>query len=139
MEEIYAWVENIAFYSLLMMVVLHVLPAGDQKKYVQFFMGLVFILVIAGPILRLAGWEQELTDTYLHATYDQELEEFLKEQERLEKNLEIYTREVLQEAREKGEAEHGAAEDGTGEERGGEGSGEEVPGQLVEPVEIHID
>ena len=139
MEEIYAWVENIAFYSLLMMVVLHVLPAGDQKKYVQFFMGLVFILVIAGPILRLAGREQELTDTYLHATYDQELEEFLKEQERLEKNLEIYTREVLQEAREKGEAEHGAAEDGTGEERGGEGSGEEVPGQLVEPVEIHID
>ena len=47
MREIYQWVENIAFYSVLLVLVMHVLPAGEQKRYVQFFMGLVFMLLIA--------------------------------------------------------------------------------------------
>ena len=83
MQEIYRWVEDIAFYSVLLVLVMHVLPAGEQKKYVRFFMGLLFMLLVFGPILRWTGQEQQVTDLFLRTGYDQELEEFLQEQKRL--------------------------------------------------------
>ena len=39
-EFIFGWIQDIAFYTLLMEVVLHVLPEQGQKKYLQFFMGI---------------------------------------------------------------------------------------------------
>lgn len=100
MREIYQWVENIAFYSVLLVLVMHVLPAGEQKRYVQFFMGLVFMLLIFSPVLRLMGQEEKMADLFQRAAYDQEVEEFLQEQRRLETNLENFTIEMLIEAAE---------------------------------------
>lgn len=122
MRGIYQWVENIAFYSVLLVLVVHILPAGEQKKYVQFFMGLVFMLLIFSPILRWMGQEETLTQVFRRASYDQEVKEFLQEQKRLEQDLEDYTWEVLQNAAE-------------AESEGAEGGQE---GRLVEPVEIRI-
>lgn len=122
MRGIYQWVENIAFYSVLLVLVVHILPAGEQKKYVQFFMGLVFMLLIFSPILQWMGQEEALTQVFRRASYDQEVKEFLQEQKRLEQDLEDYTREILRNA---AEAESEGADSGR-EER------------LVEPVEIRI-
>ncbi len=162
MREIYQWVENIAFYSVLLVLVMHVLPAGEQKRYVQFFMGLVFMLLIFSPVLRLMGQEEKMADLFQRAAYDQEVEEFLQEQRRLETNLENFTIEMLIEA---AEAESEGSEDGEpgkymegpdgeGKEPGNRepekqttGQGDREPGErtagqragrLVEPVEIRI-
>ncbi|MCI8994646.1 MAG: hypothetical protein HFI30_03020 [Lachnospiraceae bacterium] len=105
MQEIYRWVEDIAFYSVLLVLVMHVLPAGEQKKYIRFFMGLLFMLLVFGPILRWTGQEQQVTDLFLRTGYDQELEEFLQEQKRLERDMEAYTQELLEEAARKGREE----------------------------------
>ncbi|MCI8418664.1 MAG: stage III sporulation protein AF [Lachnospiraceae bacterium] len=156
MGEIYRWVEDIAFYSILLVLVMHVLPAGDQKKYVRFFMGLLFMLLVFGPILRWTNQEEQVTNLFLRAGYEQELEEFLQERRRLERNMETYTQELLQEtvdrARQEAEArdkENGEWKDGesgreeTGRRQGGSdqagGEGGEGSGEnLVEPVEIHV-
>lgn len=158
MGEIYRWVEDIAFYSILLVLVMHVLPAGDQKKYVRFFMGLLFMLLVFGPLLRWTHQEEKVTDLFLRAGYDQELEEFLQEQKRVERNMETYTQELLQETieRAKREAEAGEGENGelTDGESGREGAGgdheggdlsggakaggEESGESLVEPVEIRV-
>lgn len=115
MQEIYRWVEDIAFYSVLLVLVMHVLPAGEQKKYVRFFMGLLFMLLVFGPILRWTGQEQQVTDLFLRTGYDQELEEFLQEQKRLERDMEAYTQELLEEAARRGREE--AEEVRSGEKR----------------------
>ena len=54
-EFIFGWIQDIAFYTLLMEVVLHVLPEQGQKKYLQFFMGIVLIILVVSPMLSAAG------------------------------------------------------------------------------------
>ena len=44
-EFLYGWIRDIAFYAILMTVILHLLPEEGQKKYVRFFMGVVLMLV----------------------------------------------------------------------------------------------
>ena len=46
-----------------------------------------------------------MTDLFLRTGYDQELEEFLQEQKRLERDMEVYTQELLEEAARKGREE----------------------------------
>ena len=52
---LYGWIRDIAFYTILMTVVLHLLPEESQKKYVRFFMGIVLMLVVLSPLLSAAG------------------------------------------------------------------------------------
>ena len=44
-ELLFEWIQDIAFYTLLMVVVLHVLPEKNQRKYLQFFMGIVLMIL----------------------------------------------------------------------------------------------
>ena len=81
---LYGWIQDIAFYTLLMVVVLHVLPEKNQRKYLQFFMGVVLIILVMSPILQFTGLEQRLDETYAYHTYDRELQEFLRRQEEIE-------------------------------------------------------
>lgn len=96
MQVIHEWIENIAFYSVLMMLVGHILPAGEQKKYVQFFLGLVFVLVVLSPVLRLLGEENRIGEAYLATLYSQEVHQFRVEQERLERDLTEYVQQMLE-------------------------------------------
>lgn len=52
MSGVYEWVRNIVFFYILIAVVMNVLPSNQYKKYIQFFTGLVMVLVIASPVLR---------------------------------------------------------------------------------------
>ena len=45
-EFLYGWIRDVAFYTLLMNVVLHVLPEESQRKYLRFFMGIVLMIVV---------------------------------------------------------------------------------------------
>lgn len=96
-ELLFGWIQDIAFYTLLMVVVLHVLPEKNQRKYLQFFMGIVLMILVISPFLTALGLEQQLDETYARQTYDRELQEFLRKQEAIEEEYqrhleESYTR-----------------------------------------------
>ena len=57
-ESIYSWIQNLACFFILASAVMHFLPENSYKKYVQFYMGLMLILVILSP-----GFVQEFQDT----------------------------------------------------------------------------
>lgn len=61
---LYGWIRDIAFYTILMTVVLHLLPEESQKKYVRFFMGIVLMLVVLSPLLSAAGLSDTLDGIY---------------------------------------------------------------------------
>ena len=81
------WVRDIAFYTILMTVLLHLLPGEGQRKYVRFFLGVVLMLVVLSPVLKLSGVAEELDKAYAAQTYDEELQAFIRRQEELEQRL----------------------------------------------------
>lgn len=109
-EVLYSWIQDIAFYTLLMVLVLHVLPEREQRKYLQFFMGVILMILVLSPILQWCGLEQKLDETYAEQTYDQELREFRKRQKALEEDFQQIIEEKQKEAQEEqaeAEAEEG--------------------------------
>lgn len=117
-ELLYGWIRDIAFYTLLMEVVLHVLPEQGQRKYLQFFMGIVLIILVISPALSAAGLDRKLDETYVRQTYDQELQEFWQRQQEIEEGYERRLEERVEEAADELEALE--------EDQEGTGSGQET-------------
>ncbi len=134
-ELLFGWVQDIAFYTLLMVVVLHVLPEKSQRKYLQFFMGIVLMILVISPFLSALGLDRQLDETYARQTYDQELQEFLERQKVIEEEYQRHVEEKLDEAREEAEGlkeEQREQEEQEEETAPREGEGSGIP-------EIHIE
>ena len=99
----FGWIQDIAFYTLLMVVVLHVLPEKNQRKYLKFFMGIVLMILVMSPFLSALGLDRQLDEIYARQTYDRELQEFLKKQEAVEEEYQRRLEEKLYEARDEAE------------------------------------
>lgn len=123
---LYGWIRDIAFYTILMTVVLHLLPEESQKKYVRFFMGIVLMLVVLSPLLSAAGLSDTLDGIYAEQTCDAELQDFVRRQEELEQ---AYEREIEQREQEL-----------TGDGMENSADGEEEPDGIPDiKVEIELD
>lgn len=61
-ESIYAWIQDLACFFILFSAVMHFLPENSYKKYVQFYMGLLLILVILSPFFQMTGLEEKIHD-----------------------------------------------------------------------------
>ena len=72
---LYEWIRNVAFYLVLVTALLHVLPRSGYQKYIRFFTGLVLILLVLAPVLRLFQMEEELRDAYRDDSWLEQLEE----------------------------------------------------------------
>lgn len=70
---IYEWMENIAFYLVIMVAVMHIIPQKSYQKYIRFFAGMILILMLAGPILRIFGMTELQNTAYQDAL--QEIED----------------------------------------------------------------
>ena len=83
LEGIYGWIQNISVYLIVMAAVMHAIPGKDYGKYIRFFSGLVLILLLAGPLLKLAGMEETFRAIYSGREYEifeqAEIFEFLGE------------------------------------------------------------
>ena len=75
LEYIYQWIENIAFYLIIFTVAMQMIPNNNYKKYIQFFTGLILIIMLAGPILKIFGAEQEVQEFYKGAEFEQKVRE----------------------------------------------------------------
>ena len=72
---LYEWIRNVAFYLVLVTALLHVLPRSGDQKYIRFFTGLVLILLVLAPVLKLFQMEEELRDAYRDDSWLEQLEE----------------------------------------------------------------
>lgn len=75
MEYFCEWIQNIAFFLVLVTVVIQIIPDNSYRKYIRFFMGLVLIVMLAGPILKVFGMQQEFWEIYNGAEYKQKVKE----------------------------------------------------------------
>lgn len=70
LEYIYEWIENIAVYLVLVVAVLHMVPNEEYKRYIRFFIGMILMLMLAGPILKIWGMSE-----FPKAEYQRQLKE----------------------------------------------------------------
>lgn len=81
---LYEWISNLAFYLVLVTAVLQIVPGKEYKKYIRFFSGLVMILLMTTPILKLTGMEKRFYEIYHSREYEWEIKEMERQQEYFE-------------------------------------------------------
>ena len=62
LEGIREWLSQIVCYLCLMTVLLHIIPDTSLKKYVRFFLGILFVLVVLEPLGNVIGGEDFFTN-----------------------------------------------------------------------------
>ena len=82
---IYEWIENIAFYMVLIVAFMQMIPGESYKKYIRFFAGLILILMLTGPIFKLFGMDKFQYKEYQKElerieTYTSKMEEWIREE-----------------------------------------------------------
>ena len=96
MEWLARWVRNLAFYFIFLSVLMNVIPQGEERKYIRFFMGLLLILVLIQPLLIAGQLEQILSWETLSEGIRQEYEDFSMEKKYLEQEGKDYVQKNCQ-------------------------------------------
>ena len=97
LEEIYSWIQNISVYLIVTAAVMHAIPGKEYEKYVRFFSGLVLILLLFTPLLKLTGKEGVFQNIYRSNEYEldrkaiEEAEQWFEDESFLEFLSEEYT------------------------------------------------
>lgn len=75
MTGLYTWVKNIAYFFILITIVMNVIPGKQYKKYIKLFTGIILILIILSPISQLFKLEETLSYYLSMENYQLELEQ----------------------------------------------------------------
>lgn len=79
MEYLYDWVQNIAVYLVLMTAIIQAIPSKEYGPYVKFYMGLVVVLMLCTPIIKVFGIEERVNVSYSAKKYRMEFDELLEQ------------------------------------------------------------
>lgn len=71
---LYEWIENLTVYMVLVTAAIQVIPGTDYKKYIRFFTGLILILMLMSPVLKIFGMDGEFKNLYDSETYHRQVQ-----------------------------------------------------------------
>lgn len=74
-EYLYQWLQNLSFYLIIVHMVIQLIPNNSYKKYIRFYTGLLLIVLLVAPILKLFGMEQGFKNIYNSVEYKQQIRE----------------------------------------------------------------
>lgn len=74
-EFLYEWIQNLAFYMVLVTAVIQVLPNQTYKKYIRFFTGMILTLLLMTPVFQLFHMEESAATLFHGADYQRTVEE----------------------------------------------------------------
>ena len=110
-EYLYQWMENLAFYMVMITAVMHIIPDKGYQRYLRFFTGLVLIIMLAAPIVKLLGMESSWENLYENDEYLTKIEKIENSTDYLETiTPEEYLNEVQKEYQDDNENEEGSEE-----------------------------
>lgn len=92
MEWLAEWIRNLAFYFIFLSAIMNLLPGGEEKKYIRFFMGMLLILLLLRPMLQWGDWEEKLEKEVLSDSLEEAFEEMMRETGRQELAGEAYVK-----------------------------------------------
>lgn len=72
---IYEWIKNIVFYQLVVSIVINMIPDNAYQKYVRFFLGMLFLVIVIQPIFQLMNMTESIDGRYMQEMWEKDLEE----------------------------------------------------------------
>ena len=94
MKELYQWLQDLAVYMILVSAILQALPQELYQKYIRFFSGLVLIILLMTPLLRLTDMEDSFRSRVQEQNMEQESASFLEETLETEEKEQIEVEEI---------------------------------------------
>ncbi len=80
---LYEWIRSLAYYMVLMTAILQVIPNKEYQKYIQFYMGLIIVLMLCTPLIKILGLEDDFYSLYHSSAYQLEIQEIEEKTEYL--------------------------------------------------------
>ena len=74
-EALFVWIKNIAYYLILVTAMMHIIPNESYQKYIRLFTGMILILLLSTPILKLFGAYQESETLSYMKEYQEKLDQ----------------------------------------------------------------
>lgn len=78
MDFLYMWISDISVYLVLVTAAMQIIPGRNYKKYIRFFSGLVFILLLTAPVFKLSGMDETFNEIFQNSEYEQRKQEIEK-------------------------------------------------------------
>lgn len=75
LDAVYGWIQNISVYLIVTAAVMHAVPGKDYGKYIRFFSGLVLILLVFTPLLKVMGMGDTFYTLYKGKEYEMDRRE----------------------------------------------------------------
>lgn len=79
MEALYNWVRNLTCYLIFVTVVINLLPDKKYEKYLRFFFGMVFLLLVIQPFTRGFRIEEKISYYFASLSLQNEAADLQKE------------------------------------------------------------
>lgn len=83
MEWIFQWVKNITYYLVFMSLVSNLLPETRYERYIKLFCGVVFILLVTGPLTAGFKLDRMLARAYRELCFEGDAKDIAGFEERL--------------------------------------------------------
>lgn len=74
MDRIFDWIKSFIYFGLFLTILMQLLPDVKYKKYVRFFAGMIFIVLVMGPVFRIFSDDNILDTAVEKLEYQQEQE-----------------------------------------------------------------
>ncbi len=68
MHAVYEWIRSLVFYAVLVTLIMNLLPDRKYEKYLRFFTGMVFVLLVFEPVASVTGLEEPVASAYARLT-----------------------------------------------------------------------
>ncbi len=85
MEELYSWIRNIVIYMIMNTIVMNLLGNKSYKKYISIVSGMILVLIVITPFLRLIRLDESLDYFFNSNNFSVDTSEFRKDLESVEK------------------------------------------------------
>lgn len=73
-EFLYEWIKNIAYFTILATTVIQILPDSDYRRYVRFFLGLILVILLAAPVMRLFKEGEGMGEIFDSRAYQEQMQ-----------------------------------------------------------------
>ena len=99
-QHIYKWMENLAYFFIFLSAVLNFMPDNSYRKYVQYFMGILLMLLLLSPILQFLNINERIETSfydYLQEEESRQLQQWEDYAQELEEkyNVKMYQEEGM--------------------------------------------
>lgn len=85
-EAVYNWIKCLAYFYILLNMILHLVPAKSYERYVRFFMGLVLIVMLLTPFFAVLEKTKTVSKSMGEWYEEEEEKRLLREAESLQQN-----------------------------------------------------